>query len=183
MITNSSCTVRFYDYCNLFTKLLTVISAFVLLLLLTSPNIYSQCTNYCGSGSFTWNVTQSSSFCFAVPYDSTATICMEFNLTYQQVGGCNPNETVTLGIFNGAGQRVDSVCTSPFNYTFTANVPPNPKNCPNGQGVHCCAAFCPEDLYIRILDSNGNDYSQCYTGTVKCCITCYQKYQGGPCTQ
>ncbi len=178
-----TCSDRIFDCCNVSLRLLTVISAFVLLLLMTTSIMKAQCYDYCNQGYFNWDVSTAPNICFTVAQGQSQTVCLEINLSWPGVPGCNPNETVTLGIFNGAGQRVDTACVSPFNYTFTANAPPNPKNCPNGQDVHCCAAFCPEDLYIKILDSNGNDYSQCYTGTVKCCINCYQKYQGGPCTQ
>jgi len=88
------------------------------LLALVTGTSNAQCTDYCSAGSFTWDVTQSSSFCFNVPDGYTATLCMEARLTYQQVTGCSPTATYTLGIFNGAGQRADSACVSALQLGF-----------------------------------------------------------------
>ena len=164
-------------------RILPNLAGIFFLLTLVTGMSNAQCTDYCSAGSFTWDVTQSSSFCFNVPDGYTATICMEARLTYVGGTGCSPTATYTLGIFNSAGQRADSACASPFNWDFEAQYAPYTGYCPNGQGVRCCVAFCPQDLYVKIVDANGNDKSGCFTGYVKCCITCVKKYTGGPCTQ
>ncbi len=175
MITNSSCRVLFYDYCNVFTKLFTVISAFVLLLLMTTSIMNAQCYDYCSQGYFYMDVSTTPTICFTVPQGESRVVCLEFSLSWVGGAGCNGNATVTLGIYNQFGQLADSTCPSPMHWTFTANNPPTPTgNCPNGSGVRCCC-FNPEDYYVRIIDSNGNDYSACYTGHVKGCITCYKQ--------
>ena len=154
-------------------RILTILAMTLSMLLLATATSFSQCTNYCSAGSFTYTLYSGTptTFCFNVADGESQTICLEIQLQWQGGGNCNPNATVTLGIYNQFGQRADSACPAPMQWTFTAQYPPGTGACPSGQDVRCCC-FNPEDYYIKITDSNGNDYTACYSGYIKGCITC-----------
>ncbi len=169
-----TCSDRIFDCCNVSLRLFwksipleTVISAFVLLLLLTSQNIFAQytCADYCNQGYTYWVVTDSNYFCFSVSTGDSDKVCLEVELQWVGGGNCDPNATVLVGVY-----PLQQNCTSPLEYSFTAGNSIKITPCPNGTGVHCCC-LPPGNYYMRIL-SGGADYSQCFIGHVKACLNC-----------
>lgn len=165
------CTVRFYNYRNVCLRLLIVISAFVLLLLLTSSKMYSQCNDYCSQGYAILDLKNADSLCFTIPSGGSAKVCLEGALQYQGGAGCSDTAQVDVAIWK-RGTLVLAApqnCVSPLHYQFIAGDGLGSGTCPNGEAQCCCLE--PGDYYVKILHYAAN-FAYCMSGIVKVCISC-----------